>query len=79
MTTTTDSTQDRLDRLEAMLVGLGDQLERLSEQLQLPLSLQARTLRRLEDSLDTVKDELSRVVAPRLPPPIRLERPAEEA
>jgi hypothetical protein len=62
----------RLDRLEAMLVGLVDQVERLSEQLVVPLCLQERALRALAQSVD----ELRRGVDA-LPPPPRLEAPAE--
>jgi hypothetical protein len=67
----------RLDRLEAMLLGLADQLERLGEQLQQPLRVQERAMRRLEDALEELRAQVPRR-STRLPPPVRLEPPVEE-
>lgn len=70
---TNETMEARLDRLEAMLVGLVDQVERLKDQVVVPLCLQEATLRRLEQSVDELR--MTRV---RLPPPPRLETPAED-
>lgn len=67
----------RLDRLEAMVLGLRDHLERLSDQLGQPLRSQERALRRVEDTLDQVRSQLP-LRPTRLPPPVRLEPPVEE-
>jgi cob(I)alamin adenosyltransferase len=72
-----ETMDERLDRLEAMLLGLTDQLERLGEQLQQPLRVQERALRRLEDAVDDLREQMPRR-STRLPPPVRLEPPVEE-
>lgn len=73
--TMTNETMDaRLDRLEAMLVGLVDQVERLKDQVVVPLCLQEATLRRVEQAVDEL-----RTTKVRLPPPPRLETPAEDS
>lgn len=70
---TNETMEARLDRLEAMLVGLVDQVEQLKDQVVVPLCLQERTLRRLEQAVDEL-----RTTRIRLPPPPRLENPAED-
>lgn len=61
----------RLDRLEALLISLVDQVQRLTDEVALPLHLQARTLRQLEQALDSAR--------PTLPPPSApFEAPVEE-
>lgn len=70
---TNETMEARLDRLEAMLVGLVDSVEQLKDQVVVPLCLQERALRRLEQAVDEL-----RVRSPHLPPPPRLETPAED-
>lgn len=70
---TNETMEARFDRLEAMLVGLVDQVERLKDQVVVPLCLQERTLRRLEQAVDEL-----RATPLQLPPPPRLENPAED-
>lgn len=55
-TKTTETMEQRLDRLEAMLVGVADRLDRLSDAVTVPLCLQERSLRRLERALDSLND-----------------------
>lgn len=55
-TTTRETMEERLDRLEAMLVGVADRLDRLSDAVTVPLCLQERSLRRLERALDSLHD-----------------------
>ena len=52
---TTETMEERLDRLEAMLVGVADRLDRLSDAVTVPLCLQERSLRRLARSLDSLQ------------------------
>jgi uncharacterized coiled-coil protein SlyX len=66
--TTRETMEERLDRLEAMLVGVADRLDRLSDAVTVPLCLQERSLRRLERTLDSLHD--ARVAEP------SVERPA---
>lgn len=61
---------ERLDRLEAMLIELRDQVERLSRELPVHLRLNERRLRRLEARLDANP--------PALPAPLALEPAVEE-
>lgn len=65
---TNETMQERLDRLEAMLVGLVDSVEQLKDQVVVPLCLQERTLRRLEQAVDELRTT-----------PPRRESPAEDA
>lgn len=53
---TNETMEERLDRLEAMLVGVADRLDRLSDAVTVPLCLQERSLRRLERALDSLHD-----------------------
>ena len=53
---TNETMEERLDRLEAMLVGVADRLDRLSDAVTVPLCLQERSLRRLERALDSRHD-----------------------
>ena len=75
--TTEESVEARLDRLEAMVLGVMDHLERLSEQLGQTLRVQERVLHRIEAGLVEVRSQLPRKPG-RLPPPVRLEPPVEE-
>ncbi|MDP1920947.1 MAG: hypothetical protein Q8L14_32200 [Myxococcales bacterium] len=59
VTTTRETMEERLDRLEAMLVGVADRLDRLSDAVTVPLCLQERSLRRLERALDSLHDARS--------------------
>ncbi len=54
--TTKETMEERLDRLEAMLVGVADRLERVSDAVIVPLCLQERSLRRLARALDSLHD-----------------------
>jgi hypothetical protein len=74
---TEESVDVRLDRLEAMVLGVMDQLERLTEHLAQSHRVEERALRRLEDGLEEIRSQLPRKPT-RLPPPVRLEPPVEE-
>ena len=54
--TTTETVDERLDRLEAMLIGVADRLDRLSDEVTVPLCLQERALRRLERALESLHE-----------------------
>lgn len=66
--TTNETMEERLDRLEAMLVGVADRLDRLSDAVTVPLCLQERSLRRLERALDSLHD--ARVAEPNVERPV---------
>jgi hypothetical protein len=56
MSGTGETLEQRLDRLEALLVGVADRLDRFSDALIVPLCLQERSLRRLERTLGLIHE-----------------------